>query len=137
MLPRIAIKFTPEFGVHDVNDGAFSAPRAADMFTTRSARAILALPAAGSQYCLLSRDADRQAGRADSYREPTAAERMSALVDTSVLIDYLRGHQGAAGLLEAERAASPLHASEITRLEVLAACNVRDFPMFGDLRSPY
>jgi predicted nucleic acid-binding protein len=45
---------------------------------------------------------------------------MTVLVDTSVLIDYLRGHPGASELLEAERAASPLHASEITRLEVLA-----------------
>lgn len=45
---------------------------------------------------------------------------MSALVDTSVLIDYLRGHRGAGELLERERAAAPLHASEITRLEVLA-----------------
>lgn len=45
---------------------------------------------------------------------------MTALVDTSVLIDYLRGHSGAAELLERERAAAPLHASEITRLEVLA-----------------
>jgi predicted nucleic acid-binding protein len=45
---------------------------------------------------------------------------MSALVDTSVLIDYLRGHQAAAELLETERVAAPLHASEITRLEVLA-----------------
>jgi hypothetical protein len=45
---------------------------------------------------------------------------MTALVDTSVVIDYLRGHPGAAELLEAERTASPLHASEITRLEVLA-----------------
>jgi hypothetical protein len=45
---------------------------------------------------------------------------VTALVDTSVLIDYLRGHQGAGELLERERAAAPLHASEITRLEVLA-----------------
>ncbi|MPZ13573.1 MAG: PIN domain-containing protein [Chloroflexi bacterium] len=45
---------------------------------------------------------------------------MSAFVDTSVLIDYLRGHQGAATVLETHRAAGPLHASEITRLEVLA-----------------
>ncbi|MBA2765368.1 MAG: type II toxin-antitoxin system VapC family toxin [Solirubrobacterales bacterium] len=45
---------------------------------------------------------------------------MSALVDTSVLIDYLRGHPGAAEVLEGERARAPLHASEITRLEVLA-----------------
>jgi hypothetical protein len=45
---------------------------------------------------------------------------VNALVDTSVLIDYLRGHEGAAGVLETERSAGPLHASEITRLEVLA-----------------
>jgi predicted nucleic acid-binding protein len=45
---------------------------------------------------------------------------VSTLVDTSVLIDYLRGHEGAAELVEAERSVEPLHASEITRLEVLA-----------------
>ena len=45
---------------------------------------------------------------------------MTAVVDTSVLIDYLRGHAGARQVLERERAAAPLHASEITRLEVLA-----------------
>jgi predicted nucleic acid-binding protein len=45
---------------------------------------------------------------------------MTVLVDTSVLIDYLRGNDQAAALLERERATAPLHASEITRLEVLA-----------------
>ncbi len=45
---------------------------------------------------------------------------MTVLVDTSILIDYLRGHAGAAELLERERASAPIHASEITRLEVLA-----------------
>ncbi len=45
---------------------------------------------------------------------------MTALVDTSVLIDYLRGHEEAAWVLEGERRASALHASEITRLEILA-----------------
>ncbi|HEY3941695.1 MAG TPA: type II toxin-antitoxin system VapC family toxin [Acidimicrobiales bacterium] len=45
---------------------------------------------------------------------------MSALVDTSILIDYLRGHPDAGEVLERERAASILHASEITRLEILA-----------------
>ena len=45
---------------------------------------------------------------------------MSVLVDTSILIDYLRGHRGAADLIEGERTAGALHASEITRLEVLA-----------------
>jgi predicted nucleic acid-binding protein len=45
---------------------------------------------------------------------------VTAFVDTSVLIDYLRGHRRAAVVLEDRRAAGPLHASEITRLEVLA-----------------
>jgi len=45
---------------------------------------------------------------------------MTALVDTSVVIDYLRGHPGARDRLETERASGPLHASEITRLEVLS-----------------
>lgn len=45
---------------------------------------------------------------------------MTALVDTSVLIDYLRGHRAAAEVLEREHSAAPLQASEITRLEVLA-----------------
>lgn len=45
---------------------------------------------------------------------------MSALADTSILIDYLRGHRPAGELLEAERAGGVLHASEMTRLEVLA-----------------
>ena len=45
---------------------------------------------------------------------------MTALVDTSVLIDYLRGHQPAADLLEQECIIAPMHASEITRLEILA-----------------
>lgn len=45
---------------------------------------------------------------------------MTVLVDTSVLVDYLRGHPDAAGVLERERAGGPLQASEITRIEVLA-----------------
>ena len=36
------------------------------------------------------------------------------------MIDYLRGHQGTADVLETERVLAPLHASEMTRLEVLA-----------------
>ena len=51
---------------------------------------------------------------------------MSALVDTSILIDYLRGHAGAGDLLERERAADVLHASEITRIEVLAGMRPAD-----------
>jgi predicted nucleic acid-binding protein len=45
---------------------------------------------------------------------------VSALVDTAILIDYLRGHERAGDLLETKRASGALHASEITRLEVLA-----------------
>ena len=53
---------------------------------------------------------------------------MTALVDTSVLIDYLRGHEGAAELLERERVAEPLHASEMTRLEILAGMRLAEEP---------
>jgi predicted nucleic acid-binding protein len=45
---------------------------------------------------------------------------MTALIDTSVIIDVLRGEAAAAAVLREERSAGPLHASEITRLEVLA-----------------
>ena len=45
---------------------------------------------------------------------------MTALVDTSIFIDYLRGHPAASELLQHERAGGPLHSSEITRLEILA-----------------
>jgi predicted nucleic acid-binding protein len=45
---------------------------------------------------------------------------VSFLVDTSVIIDYLRDNVGATTLLEEAQAASSLHASEITRIEVLA-----------------
>ena len=60
---------------------------------------------------------------------------MTALVDTSVLVDYLRGHPGAAAVLEEERAEGPLHGSEVTRLEILAG--VRHVPMIADLSAPY
>jgi predicted nucleic acid-binding protein len=49
-----------------------------------------------------------------------------AMVDTSILIDYLRGHAGAGELLERERAADVLHASEITRIEVLAGIRLAE-----------
>lgn len=45
---------------------------------------------------------------------------MTVLVDTSVLIDHLRGVPEATETLLACRRRGPLHASEITRLEVLA-----------------
>lgn len=51
---------------------------------------------------------------------------MSALIDTSILIDYLRGRQAAADVLEREQAAGTLHASEITRLEVLAGMRANE-----------
>lgn len=44
---------------------------------------------------------------------------MSVLVDTSVLIDVLRGREAAVAVLRAELAAGSVHASEITRAEVL------------------
>lgn len=43
-----------------------------------------------------------------------------ALIDTSVLIDHLRGRAAATRVLEKRRARGLLHGSEITRLEVLA-----------------
>lgn len=45
---------------------------------------------------------------------------MTAVVDTSVIIDVLRGVEAAKDLLVAEMRAERLYASEITRLEVLA-----------------
>lgn len=45
---------------------------------------------------------------------------MSVVVDTSVLIDYLRGNELAAHVLERGRSLAPLVASEFARLEVLA-----------------
>ena len=42
------------------------------------------------------------------------------LVDTSILIDVLRGEPAARTALRDARQIGPLHASEITRLEVLA-----------------
>lgn len=51
---------------------------------------------------------------------------MTALVDTSILVDHLRGKRSAAELLEAERKAGSLHASEITRLEVLAGMRPKE-----------
>lgn len=45
---------------------------------------------------------------------------MTVLVDTSIIIDVLRGSAAATTLLQDARLAGPLHASELTRLEVLA-----------------
>lgn len=43
-----------------------------------------------------------------------------ALIDTSILIDVLRGNHFAVDALRKARASGSLHASEITRLEILA-----------------
>lgn len=51
---------------------------------------------------------------------------MTVLVDTSVLVDHLRGHEAAADILEVERLAGVLNASEITRLEVLAGMRANE-----------
>jgi predicted nucleic acid-binding protein len=51
---------------------------------------------------------------------------MRALVDTSILIDYLRGHTSAAAVLEGEREVHVLHASELTRVEVLSGMRPPD-----------
>lgn len=48
------------------------------------------------------------------------------VVDTSILIDLLRGEPAAAAVLREAREAGPLHASEITRLEVLAGMRPRE-----------
>jgi predicted nucleic acid-binding protein len=59
-------------------------------------------------------------GRAAAFRAPAADRAVSALIDTSILIDYLRGDPGAAEFLDSRRRRGVIHASEITRLEVLA-----------------
>lgn len=51
---------------------------------------------------------------------------MSALVDTSVLIDVLRGDANAGAVLRDARMVGPLHASEVTRLEVLAGMRPKE-----------
>ena len=45
---------------------------------------------------------------------------MSAVVDSTILVDFLRGNPAAVQLIVRERAAAPLEASEMTRLEILA-----------------
>ena len=49
-----------------------------------------------------------------------AGDAVTVLVDTSIIIDVLRGETAAAAVLRQAREEGPLHASEITRLEVLA-----------------
>ena len=45
---------------------------------------------------------------------------MTVIVDTSILIDFLRGDSRASEAMRRWRSEGELHASEITRLEVLA-----------------
>ena len=51
---------------------------------------------------------------------------MTAVVDTSVLVDVLRGDPAASAALKQAREVGHLHASEITRLEVLAGMRSRE-----------
>jgi len=51
---------------------------------------------------------------------------VNVLVDTSVLIDVLRGEVAAASILRSARATGLLHASEVTRLEVLAGMRAQE-----------
>jgi predicted nucleic acid-binding protein len=51
---------------------------------------------------------------------------MSILVDTSILIDVLRGERAAADVLRVARERGPLQASEVTRLEVLAGMRAKE-----------
>lgn len=53
---------------------------------------------------------------------------MTTVVDTSVLIDVLRGEHPAANALRAARTRGGLHASEITRLEILAGMRRSEEP---------
>ena len=51
---------------------------------------------------------------------------MITVVDTSILIDVLRGESAARSALREARQAGTLHASEVTRLEVLAGMRPRE-----------
>ncbi len=58
---------------------------------------------------------------------------MTVLVDTSIIIDVLRGSSPATNLLQDARRIGPLHASELTRLEVLADMRAGEEPATGAL----
>jgi len=51
---------------------------------------------------------------------------MTVVVDTSILIDVLGGEPAAAGVLRTARESGRLHASVVTRLEVLAGMRPRE-----------
>ncbi len=54
---------------------------------------------------------------------------MTTVVDTSVLIDVLRGDERARKVLRSAFTEGPVHANEVTRLEVLAGMRVPEEPM--------
>jgi len=51
---------------------------------------------------------------------------VTVVVDTSILIDVLGGEPAAAAVLREARQDGPLHASEVTRLEVLAGMRAQE-----------
>jgi len=53
---------------------------------------------------------------------------MNTVVDTSVLIDVLRGNESAREVLRSALTAGPVHANDVTRLEVLAGMRPPEEP---------
>lgn len=51
---------------------------------------------------------------------------MTSVIDTSIIIDVLRGVPAAATVMREARETAPLHASEVTRLEVLAGMRAQE-----------
>jgi predicted nucleic acid-binding protein len=51
---------------------------------------------------------------------------MTVVVDTSVLIDVLRGEQAALGVVSEVLVSGAMHASEVVRLEVLAGMRLNE-----------
>ena len=61
----------------------------------------------------------------------SSASHVTVLVETSVVIDYLNGDVRAAVVLERGREAAPLHAGEITQLEVGAGMRLQRSDLGG------
>lgn len=51
---------------------------------------------------------------------------MIAVVDTTILVGYLRRDSAAKDLVDHERAVEPLHASEMTRVEILSGMRSKE-----------
>lgn len=60
---------------------------------------------------------------------------MSAVVDTSVFIDVLRGSEAAGNLLARRRATGPLHSSLVVKAEVLSGIRKAEEPSTRELLS--